>query len=121
MKKRILSRITISDVLLLLLCIAGIVLSFFYFQKDSTQQKLYVYKENELFGVYALKPDRQIVIDSHNTLEIRGGKLRMVYADCPDKRCVKLGFVQNMPIICMPNKLLCEIKAQEKREKFILH
>ncbi|MFA7543183.1 MAG: NusG domain II-containing protein [Candidatus Cloacimonadaceae bacterium] len=121
MKKRIFSRITISDVLLILFCMLAVIFSYSHFKQDKSDQKLYVYKDNELIGIYALKPDREIVIDSHNTLELSGTKVRMLYADCPDKRCVKLGYVQNMPIICMPNKLLCEIKTQEERTKFILH
>lgn len=120
MKKRILSRITSSDIILVLLCILGIVLSYFYLKQDKNQNRLYIYKDNELFGVFTLKPDREIVIDSHNTLEISGGKIRMKYADCPDKRCVKQGFVQNMPIICMPNRLLCEIRTQDAKTRFIL-
>jgi hypothetical protein len=62
-----------------------------------------------------------ITIDQHNTIEIRDQKVRMLSADCPDKRCVKMGFVQNVPIICLPNQVMVEIKSGEHERKFILH
>jgi hypothetical protein len=121
MTRRFWSKLTISDILLLLLCIAGIFVSFSLTRKDSARKQVFVYKENRLWGEYPLSEDQVIRIDEHNTLEIRSGKVRMAAADCPDKRCVKMGYVQNVPIICLPNQVMVEIKAEEKERKFILH
>ncbi len=46
-----------------------------------------------------------------NTIEIKGGKIRVKDADCPDKVCVNTGALSAVPIICVPNRL--EIRFAE--------
>ena len=42
-----------------------------------------------------------------NTIEITGGKIHVTEADCPDKTCVRMGFLQgSAPIVCLPNRLV---------------
>jgi hypothetical protein len=79
-----------------------------------------VYKDNALMGVYPLPMDKTIDIDQHNSIEIRGDRVRMIKADCRDKRCVKQGFSSTLPIICLPNHLIVEVKQSETERKFIL-
>lgn len=47
---------------------------------------------------------------SKNTVEIKDGKIRVKDADCPDKTCVKTGWLSSsaMPIVCLPNHLVIE-------------
>lgn len=42
-----------------------------------------------------------------NTIRVENGKIGMIQASCPDKICVKQGFITNgvLPIVCLPNKL----------------
>lgn len=42
-----------------------------------------------------------------NVLEIKGGKARMIEADCPDHYCMEQGSIANTneTITCLPNKL----------------
>jgi len=47
-------------------------------------------------------------IDGINTLQVRNGEIGMVWASCPDRLCVKTGFVSAnrvFPIICLPNRV----------------
>lgn len=46
----------------------------------------------------------------HNTVEIKDSKIRVKEADCPDKTCVKMGWLSNaaMPIVCLPHHLVIE-------------
>ena len=46
-----------------------------------------------------------------NILEVSGGAIRMIEADCPDKICVRRGAIKNSGevIACVPHKLLIEI------------
>lgn len=48
--------------------------------------------------------------DSKNTVEIKDGKIRISEAECPDKTCVKSGWLSSsaMPIVCLPNHLVIE-------------
>ncbi len=42
-----------------------------------------------------------------NRVEISGGSIRVIEADCPDKVCVQTGAISRgtVPIICLPHRL----------------
>lgn len=120
MRSRILRRLSISDLGLIILCLIGIVVSWQLTRPEKDKQQVFIYKDNVLWGEYPLSRDRVIEIDEHNTIEIKDAKVHMLHSDCPDKRCIKMGYVQNVPIICLPNQVLIEIKAKEDERKFIL-
>ena len=46
-----------------------------------------------------------------NVVEVRGGKISVVAADCPEKICVRRGSISHggEVIACVPHKLLIEI------------
>ena len=59
------------------------------------------------------EPDRTFEIKTdrgENTVEIKDGKIRVLSADCPDKTCVRMGWLESstMPIVCLPHKLVIE-------------
>lgn len=43
----------------------------------------------------------------HNTVRAENGKIGVVEADCPDKICVRQGFIDSgvLPIVCLPHRL----------------
>lgn len=68
----------------------------------------------EDYGVYSLYEDKEIVIEEEagkNIVKIQGGKVRMLFADCPDQYCVKHAPIDNgyEPIVCLPHKVVVEI------------
>ena len=57
------------------------------------------------------EPDRTFEIktdDGTNTIEIKDGKIRVSEADCPDKTCVRMGWLNSaaMPVVCLPHHLV---------------
>lgn len=46
-----------------------------------------------------------------NILEVRGGAVSVIAADCPDKICIRRGAIKNVgeTIACVPHKVLIEI------------
>ncbi len=56
-----------------------------------------------------------------NRLEIHRDKLKVVEADCPDELDVKQGFIKNQGdiIVCLPNRLVVEIKGEQPVENEI--
>ena len=59
------------------------------------------------------EPDRTFEIKTdrgENTVEIKDGKIRVISADCLDKTCVRMGWLESsaMPIVCLPHKLVIE-------------
>ena len=52
--------------------------------------------------------------NGENILQISGGKVWLMDADCPDKICVNTGKIQypGQSIICLPHKVVIEIKEE---------
>ncbi len=50
-----------------------------------------------------------------SVFEIRDGSVRMVESACPDKLCVRSGWISRPgeSIVCLPNRVVLEIKASE--------
>jgi len=114
-------RITISDITLGVLLVILMILSASVFYRKESDRAVFIYKNGIKFGEYPIIRDKVVVIDEHNTIQIRNGRVRMLKADCKDKRCVKQGYNDLLPIICLPNKLVVEIKRSEAEKKFLLY
>jgi hypothetical protein len=113
-------KLSVADVILILAVIAATVLTAVMFLKKEDGRKVYVYKNDLAVGVYPLNEDRTIRIDEHNTIRIEGSKVRMLEADCHDKRCVKQGAGDVLPIICLPNKVVVEIRSGDQKRALIV-
>ena len=57
-----------------------------------------------------------------NLLQIKGNRARLVDADCPDKLCVRQGWIQytGQCITCLPNKLTVTISGGDDSVELIL-
>lgn len=65
---------------------------------------------------------KKIAIESkygYNLIEIGDEKVRVIEANCPDEIDVKQGFISKIgeSIICLPNRMVVEIKGMEKDEQ----
>ena len=51
---------------------------------------------------------------SNPPVEIKDGKIRVSEAECPDKTCVRTGWLSSsaMPIVCLPNHLIIEFEDE---------
>lgn len=103
-------RISLSDICLIFLLIALSIISAVPSQKDNFGKSAYVYYNDSLFGIYNLNKPTVITIKENCTIQILDNKIRIQESDCPDKRCVRQGWSDTMPIICLPNKIMIEIK-----------
>ena len=50
------------------------------------------------------------------TIEVKGGKVRIASSSCPNKTCVKCGFVDSGKIICLPNKVFVSVENDEQKK-----
>lgn len=50
-----------------------------------------------------------------NTIQVSKGCIAVISADCPDKLCVRQGFIDNslLPITCLPNHLVIQIRHSQ--------
>jgi hypothetical protein len=54
--------------------------------------------------------------DGYNVIRIETGRIRIIDADCPDKLCVKAGWIteSGQSVICLPHKLIIKIQGGSK-------
>ena len=50
-----------------------------------------------------------------NKIRVEKGRIAVIEADCPDKICVKQGYIQNgsIPIVCLPHRLSVTIIGKD--------
>ncbi|MBF0566279.1 MAG: NusG domain II-containing protein [Nitrospirae bacterium] len=72
---------------------------------------------NELLYKFPIDKDRSVKI-SHMEIEIKDGKVRVADADCPNKLCVKQGWIDRGAIICLPNRVVISVvNPYEKHDR----
>lgn len=115
-------KLNVCDILLIAfitLFSGWIYLKLYYWEKGSSSVAI-VYLNNSIYGRYNLSQNRIISINEHATAEIYDGQIRMLRSDCPDKRCVKQGWSQQIPVICLPNKIEIEL-SHNKSDVHLLY
>lgn len=102
----------------MLLTASGIAAYMTYHAKNE-EKIAYVYRGDELLYTIDLENVEQIYTielisdDGHkNTMEVRRGEIGIISANCPDKICVKTGFIGDgvMPIVCVPNEVMIVVR-----------
>lgn len=65
--------------------------------------------------------NRTLVIEGEdgcrNEIEIRPDGIGVISADCPDKLCVRQGFINNdrLPVVCLPNRLIIRLCLDSRK------
>ncbi len=119
--KAVASELKLADLVLIILILAVGTISAISVFKTKENAVVTVYKGDRLWGEYPFDEDRVIKVDEHNTFQIKAGKVSMIHADCPDKRCVKQGSTSKLPIVCLPNKLVIQIKSHKGEAPHVLY
>lgn len=96
------------------LLLAAVLLGIFLFAGKEEGTRAVVTIDGTEYGSYALDKAQTIDLGTGNHLEIRGGKIRMTEADCPDQICVQTGSIskEHEMIVCMPHKVIVEIRKE---------
>lgn len=104
-------------IVLLLLTAAG-GFTFLAIQDEPKSGRVEVWVGGELWGTYSLEEDIVVDIDGTNRLMIRNNQADMIWADCPDKLCVRQKPVSKdrESIICLPNQIVISIVGGEENE-----
>ena len=107
--------IILVAVLLALVALAALVL----FLSRSAGDTVAVTVDGKPFGEYPLSEDRVVEIengDGYNILVIKDGKARVSEASCPDGICSSHRPISygGESIICLPNKVVVEIRSSNK-------
>ena len=79
-----------------------------------------VRQNGELIHTLPLNEPTQITVETAdgglNSVVVHNGSVCVAHATCPDKLCVKQGWVESAgtPIVCLPHGLVVEIKGGEQ-------
>ena len=109
-----------ADILLIIaLAAAGLALSLGLSFGGAAGEDLVVTAEGQAYGIYPLGEDRTLSIEHgghRNVVEIRDGSVRMVSSDCPGQDCVRSRQISRSgeSILCLPNRLVLEIRGGEE-------
>lgn len=88
-----------------------------FFTAGSPGTSVHIYQDGNLvkeLNISATIQPQSFPIESEwgkNIVAVETGRVRMLYADCPDLTCVHQGWVSesSMPIICLPHRLVVRL------------
>ncbi|MFL0194298.1 NusG domain II-containing protein [Clostridium sp. WILCCON 0269] len=115
-----------GDKLAALLIIALLVIStagvFIYKSYIEGSSKIAVIKQNgtviKTINLNSIKDNEEFIIkydgNHFNKIRVEKGRISIIDADCPDKICVKTGWISNpgQNIVCLPHKLIISIEGK---------
>src|SRR5208337_2978655 len=106
-------RTTLADKVLLAVCIFLSFYSVVYVKEampKGTEVRIEV--DGKLKYTFPLDKDRTVAFSGvmgMTTVEIKGGKVRMKEAPCPNRVCIHQGWIESGAIICLPNKVIVTV------------
>lgn len=99
--------------LALVLCV-GLSLWLLLPGKDAAQVE--VWSHGELKYTLPLDTDTEVTVreEGTNVITVRGGKVAVTQADCPDGYCMARGFCSSgAQIVCLPNRLVLRFVGKQ--------
>lgn len=104
-------KIVIRVLPLVVFVLLSLVLFFLFYHKEEGD-RVRVTVDGTMIAEFPLDEDITVALNGGtNILVIKDGKAAIVEADCPDKICIKQGWVSRMGecITCLPNKVVVEV------------
>ena len=97
---------------IILLCVAGVM---FFKNNKQLGTKVDISVDGEVVKTMELSRNGEYIVSTDmgtNTVVVKDGSVSVTSADCPDKVCVKHTAIRKSgeTIICLPHKLVVEIK-----------
>ena len=83
----------------------------------SGQNIVKIYHDGKLYRTLDLTKDATYDILDHMVVETKGRSVRVIESDCPEKLCIKSGWVSHpdIPIVCLPNKITIIIPSDGRK------
>ncbi|ACR80380.1 MULTISPECIES: NusG domain II-containing protein [Kosmotoga] len=103
-----------------LLVIIFLVVTIFAFSGKSpglAQNIAEIYHDGMLYRTLDLTKEATYNVLDHMVVEVSEGSVRVIESDCPEKLCVKSGWISHpdIPIVCLPNKITIIIPSNGKK------
>ena len=103
------------DIILISVILAlAIIISFVMILTREGGNYVEVELDGELVATYSLEEEGEYILNGGtNILVIKEGEAYLIYADCPDHRCIRYGKISFVgeSIICLPNRLAITVRG----------
>lgn len=110
--KKILPYLNKNDIILIVI-LSFIALIVTFNNIDKSNKIVEIYQHGNIIGKYSINKDKTISISKDIIVEIKDSKVRMKKNNCRNQLCVKQGFSDSIPIICLPNEIEIVIKGKK--------
>jgi hypothetical protein len=103
--------------LLIVFSIAGIV---FIRELLPESQTVVIDVDGRPAYILPLNEDKTISVDGIEGLtvvEIRGSRVRITDSPCPNKLCVKQGWIKNGSVVCLPNRVVVTVRGTDDNSR----
>jgi len=107
-RREILSHFTLADGILIAFVTIAIIVSSLFVYKKGVKSDYAVIEYNGQTENISLSKDQIFTLENGVVIEVKGGRIRVKDSDCPQKICVKHGWLRyaNDVIVCLPNKTI---------------
>ncbi|MCK4957679.1 MAG: NusG domain II-containing protein [Candidatus Cloacimonetes bacterium] len=106
---------SLADFVLIIILLALAGFSVYFLNKCKTEKQVEIYQANELIYSIPLNEDNEITIGNNAIVQIKNKRVRIVESSCKNKLCVKQGWSNKLPIICVPNKIAIIIRSNKDK------
>lgn len=106
--------LTKADVILIIALILISLILFYSLRSNSPGKTVEIYHHNRLIRSTTLENDESIRISENILIEIKDGRIRIADNNCKNQTCVKQGWTDSFPIICVPNEIAVIIKDNDR-------
>ena len=121
--KKVIKNTTFADRLLFLFLIVGSVAGIFISREAVSQSSdVVVEVDGKPAYTFPVTVNKVITVNSRcgdTVIEIKDGRVRIREAHCPNRLCVKQGWVSRGVIVCLPNRIVVTVGGRSGLEKNI--
>ena len=94
------------------------VLSFLFLMPRGEASAVEIWSDGVLIDTWSLAVNQSITVgyeDGYNVVTVKGGKVAVTEATCPDHYCMKRGFCDGgAQIVCQPNRLVLKVVGESE-------
>lgn len=104
--------------------LAVVVFQMIFFKKEGTYALVQVQQEQRYR--LDLQKETELVVEDEtgfNKIKVKDGAIAVTEADCPDKVCVRTGYISKTGevIACLPHELTVTISGADAKEDAMVH
>jgi len=114
--------ITKADLIMIVLLITSALLFMFLtFTRGQQNPKVIIHYQHSVLTTESLNQEKKIVIDSLAVVLISNGKAKIDFSTCPNQSCLRQGWSNSYPIICVPNQIFLEFTREKKNVIYLTY